>query len=226
MGGEVQRRRRERFCLCRGDSPNGGDGGDISLVGGAVWLAGSKGGSVFLEGGVGLDANCIGGDVNLVGGRVRDGLGDGDGGSVNIESGVGVGAGKTSGDINLIPADGEGGASAGEVNLHNTVKLADYTQNGILSVGGGIGTIISNPYGRQTFNIPAGNNDLTIVVVGAFIGASSMVQVTIQAPAAIEITRSPHVTEINAGADFRVSLKANNGGGGAVNGVLHWLIIG
>ncbi len=213
--------------ISAGDNPSA-DGGDVNIYSGPVWGAGFSGGDINLLAGPVIDnVDATAGSVNISGGGIGGFIAVSNGGSVNLNGGEGRGAGHTAGDIELTPGTGNAGATNGAVLVNKELHLLDYVQDGVLSVSSSV--VVSNAYGRQSFNVGIGVNAvIQQTVVGAFIGANSMIQVTLQAPndALFLVTRSPVIREINGGANFIVDLGVNNTTGAVQTCVLHWMIIG
>ncbi len=218
--------------ILAGDAPTQ-DGGDVLIEGGAVWDAGFSGGNVILQGGPAIDTgeDCNSGDVLIVGGGVSNPAFVGwvnNGGDVTIKSGLGNGGGHSSGDVILEPETGANGASDGKVIIKGAnVTLDNYAINGLLGVTNGDGTVQTHYYGTEDFTLLNGlnNSDVEITINGAFVSGTSRILFNLFTPTPIVINTIPVISEINTGANFKVTFKATNGGGVPVGCKLFWVCI-
>ena len=173
--------------LTAGDSNSdagGSNGGHINLYAG-------NGSNIIGEGG-----NGSGGDISIIagvapvtgeGGSIQitsGGSADGNGGDITLSTGTGVNGISRSGNIILDPAGANLGATAGEVIIYNTVKLGNYTTNGLLTTSSGNGTIaspIKYAYGREEVTITAGSGFQNVFITNSNLTATNTVVVTFEA---------------------------------------------
>ena len=219
--------------LYAGDKPTG-NGGSVNIYGGPAWVAGAEAGGVNIYGGNSIttgEASISGSILIEAGGIGNPGVGGwvNTGGDVTIKSGLGNGAGHSSGDVILEPVAGAGGASDGKVVIKGSnATLEDYTQDGVLSVYGGDGTIISNPYGRIETSLLNGDTLTGFAIPGAFITLTQVIIVTLEYPnvANLVLNKPAHITSRVLGVNANVELELVNNSGAEVTVYLNWMVLG
>ena len=218
--------------LWAGDKPSG-DGGNVNIYGGPVWSGGFEAGGVSIHGGGAINTgeDCDSGSVLIEGGGVSIPSPGwiNNGGDVTLKSGLGNGAGHSSGNVILEPVAGANGASAGKVVIKGAnVTLNEYEIDGVLSVYGGDGTIISNPYGRIETSLLQGDTLTGFSILGAFITSTQVIIVTLEYPnvVGLVLNKPAHITTRVLGVSANVELELFNNSGADVNVYLNWMVLG
>lgn len=199
---------------------NGKSGGSFELTTGSGGEFGGEGGDVEITTGQGHGAKS--GEIKITTGQ---NVQNGNGGDILLEAGAGEGVGNRGGNITLVARQGVNGATNGNLKIGNMDK-------GLLSIDGD-SNVVSTGNGflvkKETINVAVGPLTQHIIADADFLNvlrAESIITVTLQTVAGVNVATAPYVSDITPDTDFTVRFDLTNGNVGAVDLFINYMIVG